>query len=188
MCSSIRRCHFDTCIPIKRDSTSFCVFLSVANSCLKGHLLPCHSETCRGSFLKGHLVEKMTVPPDSSWRSHFQHSCGHWLTIRSLLSVSLSVSRAGRGPQYMPPCDIYHWLFTVFRFWDRHQLYVCRSYVLLYNLRIIQLCDMKRQASANISCLFAFKVNPVPFLSSSFPESKMNCSRRYRWLLNVCWM
>lgn len=39
---------------------------------------------------------------------------------------------------------------------------------------------MKLQASANISCLFAFKVNPAAFLCSSFPKSEMSCSRRYR--------
>lgn len=51
----------------------------------------------------------------------------------------------------------------------RHRLYALRLYVFLYNHGITQWYYMKQQASANI-CLFAFKVNPAPFLRSSFPK------------------
>lgn len=75
----------------------FLSYFLLCSLCLKGHLLVCHSEICKGSSLNGHLSEKVTVPPNSSSRSHFQHACGRWLTRRSLLSVGLSVSRVGRG-------------------------------------------------------------------------------------------
>lgn len=128
----------------------------------KGQLLVCHSEICRGSFLDGHLLEKVTVPPNSSSRSHFQHACGCRVTIWSLLSVCLSVSRVRRDPWHTPLCNRYC-LSTVFR--SRYRYW----YMLLYNQWITQWNYVKQQASSNFSSLFAFKLNPSPFLSSSFP-------------------
>lgn len=150
--------------------------------------LACLSSWNMHSSLNGHLSEKVT-PDSSSSRSHFQHACGRWLTIRSLLSVSLSVSRVGRGPRYKPPCNIYYCLFAVFMSSYRHELYVLRLYVLLYNLGITQWYCMKQQASANI-CLFAFRWTQRSFSAPPFSPkcAAVEDTDWSQWLLNVCWM
>lgn len=43
------------------------------------------------------ISEKVTVPPDSSSRSHFQHACGRWLTVHSLLLCSSPGKGAARN-------------------------------------------------------------------------------------------
>ena len=110
--------------------------------------------------------KKWQRPPDSSSRSHFQHACGRWLTIWSLLSVCLQ----SRERPTMHT-TLQHTLLspsTGFTSSHRHQLssgHVC------YNQGITQRCCI----SANI-CLFAFEVNPTPSPSSP----KLSCSRRCR--------
>lgn len=83
----------------------FYVFFCAACACFKGHLLVCHSGICRGSSLNGHLSEKVTAPPDSSSRSHFQHACGRWLIIHSL-RFRLSPAQ-GAAHIHIPPCKMY---------------------------------------------------------------------------------
>lgn len=89
----------------KQDFFFFYVFFCAACACFKGHLLVCHSEICRGSSLNGHLSEKVTAPPDSSSRSHFQHACGRWLIIHSL-RFRLSPAQ-GAAHIHIPPCKMY---------------------------------------------------------------------------------
>lgn len=43
------------------------------------------------------ISEKVTAPPDSSSRSHFQHACGRWLTVRSLLLCASPGKGAARN-------------------------------------------------------------------------------------------
>lgn len=115
-------------------------------------------------------------------RSHFQRACGRQLTRRSLRpvcsSVCLSVSRARRGG------DICHrtTYTTVYPLCSDPQAKTA-SFSLKIS-RITQWYDVYKQTLVNISCLFAFEVNLVNFLSScsSFPPQspKRSCRRRYR--------
>lgn len=79
--------HFNTSTICFSCKTS--VFFCAASTCFKGHLLVCQSGIFRRSSLNGYLSEKVTAPPHSSSRSHFQHACGRWLTLQSLPSVCL---------------------------------------------------------------------------------------------------
>ena len=137
---------------------------------LKDRLLACHSQICRGSFLKGHVAENVTVPPDDPLRSHFQRACGRCLTRGSLFSVSVCLRCRERPSVHAIMPHLLLGPSTALRFRCRHQLSVPWSCVFLCNRGVTCRSHVRHQASLLASSLFAFKVNPAPSLSSSFPR------------------